>query len=141
MGKYRSGGFDLSSFVDRLLDRAQNECMSVVEDLRQVLQDFLAPELRAVAAKFDAVDSKFALLSSRIDSLESKMNTRFDAMDSKFGALEATVNARLSAAEDKASSRQEILLIQFEAVKGLMDMDRRVQRLESQRIESGAKSA
>jgi hypothetical protein len=131
-----------------LLVRAQNECMSVVEDLRQVLQDFLAPELRAVAAKFDAVDSKFALLNSRIDSLESKMNTRFDAMDSKFsamdskfGALEATVSARLSAAEDKASSRQEILLIQFEAVKGLMDMDRRVQRLESQRIDSGVKSA
>jgi outer membrane murein-binding lipoprotein Lpp len=41
--------------------------MSVIEDTRRLLQDFLAPELRE--------------LSARVDALEERMTARFDAAD------------------------------------------------------------
>lgn len=51
--------------------------MSVVEDVRQVLQDFLAPELRAVAV--------------RIDALEKVMNARFEANDVKLESIQKEI--------------------------------------------------
>jgi hypothetical protein len=33
--------------------------MSVIEDSRKVLQDFIAPELRAISARLDALEKKF----------------------------------------------------------------------------------
>jgi hypothetical protein len=51
--------------------------MSVVEDVRQVLQDLLAPELRAVSA--------------RLDSLEKIMEARFESVDVKFDALRTQI--------------------------------------------------
>ena len=109
--------------VDRLSFPGQNECMSVVEDVRQVLQDFLAPELRAVAAKFEATESKIDAVNIRISSLEKAMDARF------------------SAAEEKANVRQEMILVQFERITNLLDVDKRLLRLESQREEPLAKSA
>jgi archaellum component FlaC len=47
--------------------------MSVVEDVRKVLQDFLAPELRNIDA--------------RLDSLEKVMNAKFESVDVKFDGL------------------------------------------------------
>jgi hypothetical protein len=41
--------------------------MSVIEDTRKLLQDFLAPELRE--------------LSGRVDALEERMNARFDSAE------------------------------------------------------------
>jgi hypothetical protein len=41
--------------------------MSVIEDTRKLLQDFLAPELRE--------------LSARVDALEARMDARFDSAE------------------------------------------------------------
>ena len=67
--------------------------MGVVEEVRQVIQDFLAPELRA--------------LTARIEALEVKMDSRFESL-----------NARTSAIEERSSLRHEVLLAQLESVKG-----------------------
>jgi len=45
-------------------------CMGTVEEIRKVSQDFLAPELRALTAKLDAIDEKINL---RFDSAEVKV--------------------------------------------------------------------
>jgi len=47
--------------------------MSVIEDTRKLLQDFLAPELRE--------------LTARIDALEEKIDARFRGVDSRFDAF------------------------------------------------------
>ena len=69
--------------------------MGTVEDIRQALQDFIAPELRALTACIEAMDEKIEL--------------RFNAVDIKFQSL-----------------RTEIA-----QVKELLDLDRRLARLES----------
>ena len=44
--------------------------MSTVEDVRKAIQDFLAPELRTISARLDAIDQRF-------DSFTPEMNARF----------------------------------------------------------------
>lgn len=34
--------------------------MSVVQDTRQLIQDFLAPELRAISARLDAIEARLS---------------------------------------------------------------------------------
>ncbi len=51
--------------------------MSVVEDMRKVLPDFLAPELRAVHAGFKAVDA-------RLDAIEVKLDSRCGGIEEKW---------------------------------------------------------
>ena len=53
--------------------------MSVVEEMPQVLQDFLAPELREIRGRLDAVDKRFDAVDKRFDTLDKRhdeMNTR-----------------------------------------------------------------
>jgi len=93
--------------VDRPPVRGQNDSMSVIEDVRQIVQDFLAPELRAIAVQMEA-------LNRRMDNLESNIGIQF------------------SAAKTEAASRQEVVLLQIEHIKNLLDVDKRLLRLESQ---------
>ncbi len=80
--------------------------MSAIEDVRSVLDDFLAPELRAVQARFDAI--------------EEKMDTRFDAVKSRFSAM-----------EDIATARHNEILAKIDGLKSSLELDKRVGRLES----------
>jgi len=127
--------------VDRPGFPGQNEGMSVVEDIRQALQDFLAPELRAVAAKFESIESKIDAVNIRISSLEKAVDSRFSAAEEKANIRQEAMDARFSAAEEKANVRQEMILVQFERITNLLDVDKRLLRLESQREEPLAKSA
>ena len=145
-----------SVWIDGMLHRAQNLNMSVVEDVRQIMQDFLAPELRALAMRFDVVDSKFAALEARMDGLEAKMdgkldavNQRIDTLANKIDSIEANTKIRLDGiekniqirfahvdekfdrVEEKAAARQEILMIQFESMKNQLNIDGRVRLLET----------
>jgi ABC-type long-subunit fatty acid transport system fused permease/ATPase subunit len=69
--------------------------MGTVEDIRKVIQDFLAPELRAMTAELTAI--------------RQIMDSRFDAVDTKFKSLSTEIAQ----------------------VKELLDIDRRLAKLES----------
>jgi predicted nucleic acid-binding Zn-ribbon protein len=94
--------------------------MSVVEDMRKVLQDFLAPELRSVHARLDAMDEKleahakvtearFQEVYGRIDNLKTSIETRIDA-----------TNNRIDVTNDRIDN-----------LKTSLDLDKRVERLET----------
>jgi tetrahydromethanopterin S-methyltransferase subunit G len=50
--------------------------MGFIEEGRQLIQDFVAPEIRAIEVRIDAVEKK-------INQLEARMDKRFDAVDAK----------------------------------------------------------
>jgi uncharacterized coiled-coil protein SlyX len=87
--------------------------MSVVEDVRQALQDFLAPELRAFTARLDAMDSRS---SANLDTIKS----RFDAIDQRFADMTTVMNTRFDSLSKEIGQVREML-----------DIDRRLTRLES----------
>lgn len=72
--------------------------MSVVEDVRQVLQDFVAPELRAVNTRLDAMDQRF-------DDMIAIMNARFDSLSKDIGQVREMldIDRRLTRLESKQS--------------------------------------
>ena len=83
--------------------------MSVVEDVRQVLQDFLAPELRAVSA--------------RLDSIEKVMDARFGSVDVKFESIDVKFDA---------------LRTQIQGIGDKLDIDLRLIALESKQQEQAS---
>ena len=54
--------------------------MSVVEDVRQVLQDFLAPELREIRTRLDTIDKRLDGQDKRIDTTETANGVRYQAI-------------------------------------------------------------
>jgi tetrahydromethanopterin S-methyltransferase subunit G len=56
--------------------------MGLIEEGRQLIQDFVAPEIRALEVRIDTVEKK-------IESLEAKMEKRFDAVERRFDGLDA----------------------------------------------------
>lgn len=52
--------------------------MSVIDDTRKVLEDFLAPELRAISAPMDALEKRFDAVDKRIDDSERRAEKRHE---------------------------------------------------------------
>lgn len=75
--------------------------MSVVEDSRKVLQDFIAPELRAVSARLDALEKK-------LDESERRAERRHDdVMASIRQVIDwSSVQQRLARLESKEPTHQ-----------------------------------
>jgi hypothetical protein len=84
--------------------------MSVVEDVRQAFQDFLAPELRAMVARLDALekvmDARFSAQDVKIEGLQKSADLKFAALDSKIQQLIDSLNIdrRLAKLESKQPS-------------------------------------
>jgi len=62
--------------------------MSVYEEVKQALQDIVAPELKALQVEIRRLDEK-------IDSLDGKLSTRMDSLDYKIGALDEKLTTRM----------------------------------------------
>jgi hypothetical protein len=72
--------------------------MSTVEDIRQVLRDFLAPEFRTITAQMESMQ---AIASAKFEAIETKMDARFESLSS-----------------------------QVQEIKNLMEIDKRLTKLE-----------
>jgi hypothetical protein len=84
--------------------------MSVIEDTRKLLQDFLAPELRE--------------LSGRVDALEERMNARFDAFEKEVGA-------RFDSAERPGSERHAQTMLAIGRLADVYELRERITRIET----------
>ncbi len=63
--------------------------MSVIEDIRKVLQDFLAPELREIKARLDAQGDQLRDLRDDVKQLGAEMKQGFQRVDGRFEDLRA----------------------------------------------------
>jgi hypothetical protein len=81
--------------------------MSVVEDMRQVLQNFLAPELREIRARLDTADKRLDAQDKRIDTIESANGVRYQAIIQRLEQIQPSFafDKRISSLEaDKTRS-------------------------------------
>jgi len=116
-------------FLDFQTVYGNNVLMSdVVQSVRQLLQDFIAPELRELKSDVKQVDAKidFETKSLKADfkRLEDKVDSDFrrleDKMDSGFGQMRTLL--------DNAYLRSEL-----EATRDISNLRERVTRLEVER--------
>jgi tetrahydromethanopterin S-methyltransferase subunit G len=94
--------------------------MSVVEDMRKVLQDFLEPELRSVHARLDAMDEKLAAQAKVTEARFQEILTRIDATNGRIDNLKSSIENRIDVTNDRIDN-----------LKTSLDLDKRVERLET----------
>jgi hypothetical protein len=69
--------------------------MGAIDDVHQVLQDFLAPELREIRAQFSAVDK-------RLDAMEEMNRVRFESITQRLEQIQQSFafDKRISSLEE-----------------------------------------
>lgn len=77
--------------------------MSVIDDSRVLLQDIVAPDLKAIAARLDALEKS---IQDRFSASEALNKQRFEAVNHRFD----DVSQRFTAAEKLNEARYEALL-------------------------------
>jgi len=126
--------------------------MGNVEDVRKVIQDFVAPDMKAIAARIEALekemgiqfkalrsefDVRFTAADHKVDSLKNEMNVRFTSTEQRIASLEKEMNLRFTAAEQLAASRHENLMnamsSHHSSIMNSLEMEKRLARLESDR--------
>lgn len=75
--------------------------MPVYDQVKQALQDFLAPELQALKAEIRRLDEK-------IDSLRSEMDARFSALEGKMGAMFSSLDEKVEGLKHEVRTVLEI---------------------------------
>jgi hypothetical protein len=109
------------SSLDQNVIPEQSTNMGIVEDVRQIFQDFLAPELRALSARIDASDK---VAESRHNELLSKIQL----VDQKVEYLVREAISRIGTAESN-------LQIRIESLIHATNVEKRLDRLEGLRTE------
>ncbi len=133
---------------------SERDLIGAVEGVRKVIQDLLAPEVRALVVRVDSLEKQFELklnaaeertgaridalgarvdaveqrLDTRIDSLEEHMNLRFDAVDARFNG----VDARFDRLEASIKDFQMQMMVQFNSLINYNIITERLNKLETQ---------
>ena len=115
----------------------------VVQSVRQLLQDFIAPELRELKSDVKQVDSKIdsesLSLTAKIDSESTSLKAK---IDSETKRLEDKIVSEVGRLEDKMDSgfaqmrtllENAYLRSELEATRDISNLRERVTRLEVER--------
>ena len=108
--------------------------MSVIDDTRKVLQDVIAPDLKAINVRLDAVERVVNLRFEQIDKRFEQIDKRFEQMDKRMDERFAQ-NEKLTLAKfDQLLARIELLTsvvtANHESEMNAMDLNRRMERIE-----------
>ncbi|MCL5408959.1 MAG: hypothetical protein M1135_02945 [Candidatus Omnitrophica bacterium] len=88
---------------------------NIYEQVKQALQDIVAPELQGIKIEIKRLDEKIdsvknetlseiKRLDSKIDSLDKSLNSRIDSLDSKINSLDKSLNSRIDSLDFKIDS-------------------------------------
>jgi hypothetical protein len=115
----------------------------VVQSVRQLLQDFISPELRELKSDLKQVDAKIdsesSILKAKIDSETKRLE---DKIVSEVGRLESKIVSEVGRLEDKVDSgfaqmrtllENAYLRSELEATRDISNLRERVTRLEVER--------
>ena len=98
--------------------------MGFIEEGRQLIQDFVTPEIRSLDARLTAVQKRLELLDARVEK-------RFDSVDKRFDCLESSVDKRFDALESKMERNQAQVLDTLHRMENYSHILERPARLES----------
>ena len=95
--------------------------MSVYDDVKKGIQDFLAPDIKEIKGELKAINV-------RLDAMEKNTDTRFNAMGKN-------TDTRFQAIEEKLTSRFNGIDQRFDDLIERLELDRRIEKLERQHHE------
>ncbi len=101
--------------------------MGTIDETRKLLQDFLAPELRAITAKLDSIDKRLDGADKRFERLELQIDHRF--ID-----LERRIDQKAQDAEKRADDRYQGLQMSFASLTNYNELRERMANLERETV-------
>ena len=115
-----------------LLTAVRMNGMSVVEDVRQVLQDFLTPELRALAGRMDNLEKRFDTFERAVDARLANQDKLAEARHSEIDAKLISLEQKLLGQIQRLESRFDSTDAKIEQLIHTLDINRRLAKLEAQ---------
>jgi hypothetical protein len=100
--------------------------MSVVNDVRIALEDFLPPELRELKARFEALEQRMKMFEEGTEHPFERLESNIDVLSNRF----ETLSNRVESLNAKVDNR-------FDRLEYLLSLNDRVSRLEGQRRPTG----
>ena len=98
--------------------------MGFIEEGRQLIQDFVTPEIRSLDARLTAVEK-------RLESLDARVEKRFDSVDKRFDSFENSVDKRFNSLEGKIERNQAQVLDTLHRMENYSHILERLARVES----------
>jgi hypothetical protein len=102
--------------------------MSVIEDVRKVFQDLVAPELKSISVKLDGFERESKLRDENL-ALESKL--RDEITQAKIELVRDSLSAKMDALGAKMEA-------QYASIMNALDLNRRVETLERDKQSASA---
>ena len=107
----------------------------VIGSVRQVLQDFLAPELRQHRAELVSIRGEMGSLRSeltiKIEAAESRLDSKIDVVKAEVHAMQVELRSGFSALG--AALENAVLRGELSTTREIADLRIRVERLEKER--------
>jgi len=94
--------------------------MGFIEEGRQLIQDFVTPEIRSLGARLTAVEQ-------RLESLDAKVDKRFDSFDKRLDS----VDRRFDSPDSKIERNQTQVLDTLNRMENYSHILERLARVES----------
>ncbi len=108
--------------------------MGVVEDIRQVIQDLVAPQLKSLDARINALDARTTSLETsitqRFASAEAVANARHEAISAQIAQLTTKMDARQEALTAQIAQLANIVATDHAAILQKLDLEKRIERIE-----------
>lgn len=111
--------------------------MSVIEDTRKMMQDFLAPELRQISARLDGLEKRLESSDRKIDQVDLRAekrhveaNTKMDQVKQRAEKRHEHLSARLDEADRKAERRHDEVMMALRSAADTSDIKVRLARVE-----------
>jgi hypothetical protein len=116
--------------------------MSVIEDVRKVVQDLVAPELKYLAVKLDGIELEVKLRGENVA-------TKVETVQAKIEIVEKILTSKIESSEREAKVRDDLTHVKLEALTVKMEaqyqsilyslnLDKRVETLERDKQSASA---
>jgi flagellar capping protein FliD len=109
--------------------------MGFIEEGRQLIQDFVTPEIRSLDTRLTAVEKRLELLEGKIekqfDSVEGKIDRVQTTLDTKIDRHQAHVEKRFDSLEGKMERNQAQVLDTLNRMENYSLILERLARVES----------
>ena len=108
--------------------------MGAIDESRKLMQDFLAPELRAITAKLESIDKRLDGMDKRMDAMDRRFERLEQQFDHRFNDLERRIDGKAQEAEKRADDRYQAIQMSFVSLTNYNELRERMLTLEREAV-------
>jgi hypothetical protein len=116
--------------------------MSVVEDVRKVVQDLVAPELKSLAVKLEGIELEVKLrgenVATKIETVQTRIENAEKILTSKIESSDREAKVRDDLTHVKLEALTAKMEAQYQSILYSLNLDKRVETLERDKQQSAS---